>query len=73
MNPDQLCVKELAAALQVSTRYVYEMRRCGFPMEGRHHMNQTATVTAAVQWIENNDFRMVRCCGVVQKGSNLVS
>ena len=63
----RLCVKELADGLGVSTRFVYEMRRCGFVMEGVH---QAATLKSAVDWIKANDFRMVRGVGRVQKGSN---
>jgi hypothetical protein len=70
MNPNEkLCVKSLAFELGVSSRYVYEMRRCGFVMEGRRKDNQTATVKEAVVWIEQNDFKMVDGVGKVQKSA----
>jgi len=64
---EKLCVKGIAFSLGVSTRYVYEMRRCGFPMHGIH---QAATLKEAVAWIEASDFRMVRGIGRVQKSAN---
>lgn len=63
---DKLCVKELANALQVSTKFVYQMRACGFEMAGREHQNnQTASTAAAAAWIQRHDFRIVRGKGVV--------
>lgn len=59
---EKLVVKELADSLGVSTRFIYQMRRCGFPMHGHTKDNQTATTTEAVRWIEANDFRL--CNGV---------
>jgi hypothetical protein len=59
---EKLCVKGLASSLGVSVRYVYEMRRCGFHMEGRSKDNQTATNRQAVDWITENDFKI--CDGV---------
>ena len=46
---DLLTCKELAAALKRSTRYVYEMKRAGFPMPGKR-----ATLAAALKWLETN-------------------
>lgn len=66
---EKLCVKGLAFSLGVSVRYVYEMRRCGFTMEGRRKDNQTATLKEAVQWIVENDFKMVDGVGRVQKSA----
>jgi hypothetical protein len=68
-DPEKLCVKELADALEVSTRYVYQMRACGFVMEGFRPHGQTTTVKTAVEWIEKNDFRVVRGVGRVFKDS----
>jgi|GEM_PF-6674919 len=64
-DPEKLCVKALAFELGLSTRFVYEMRRCGFAMEGRSKDNQTATLKQAVDWILENDFRMVDGFGVL--------
>jgi hypothetical protein len=50
-DPEKLCVKELAAALQVSTKYVYQMRARGFEMQGVKRSCRTATVAAAEAWI----------------------
>lgn len=66
---DRLCVKELAAALQVGTTFVYQMRACGFQMNGRFRHEQTATVQEAIQWVRDNDFRLVNGRGVT-KGDN---
>lgn len=60
----QLQVKELAAALDVSVRYVYEMRRCGFQMHGENNYCQTATVAAAKKWILENGFRIISGVGI---------
>ena len=71
MSDEKQCVKGLAFDLGVSVRYVYEMRRCGFTMEGLKRCNQTATTRQAVAWIEENDFRMIDGKGlVVQKSAN---
>lgn len=69
LTEEKLCVKGLAFSLGVSTRYVYEMRRCGFAMEGRRKDNQTATTKEAVKWIEEQDFKMVDGVGRVQKSA----
>jgi len=61
-----LVVKELAVSLGVSTRFVYEMRRCGFPMRGETKDNQTATLREAVDWIEREGFRMVNGVGMTK-------
>ena len=55
---ERLTVKELADALGVSQRYIYQMRRCGFQMDGLKRDSQTTTLLAAVVWIVKNDFRM---------------
>jgi hypothetical protein len=68
-DAEELQVKELAAALDVSTRYVYEMRRLGFSMHGKNNYQQTATIVEARQWIEANHFRMVKCVGIIGAGS----
>ena len=65
---DRLCVKELAAAMQVGTHFVYQMRAHGFKMDGLRG-NQTATVAEAVGWIKENDFRLVHGRGVTRKKS----
>jgi hypothetical protein len=44
-------VKELAAKLKRSERYVWWMRRRGFPMPG-----DRATLTAAIVWLAKNPF-----------------
>ena len=67
---EKLCAKELAAALGVSTRYVYAMRSCGFPMAGLKRHNRTATVTAAVAWIKANDFHLAHGKGVTRQMTN---
>lgn len=70
MKPDEkLVVKELATALQVSCRYVYEMRRCGFAMAGPARDNQTATCQNAVEWIRENDFRIINGYGAIAKSA----
>lgn len=72
MNPTEeqkLCVKELASSLGVSTRYVYEMRRCGFTMEGLLKINRTSTAKEAAKWVIENDFRIVDGFGRI--GNNL--
>jgi hypothetical protein len=67
MNTDEkLCVKQLADALQVSPRYVHEMRRCGFVMTGVKRCNQTSTAQKAVAWIEANDFRIINGLGFIR-------
>jgi len=65
-HQERLCVKELAATMEVSTHFVYQMRACGFRMErpdGRR-ANRTATLAEAVRWIHENDFRLVQGRGV---------
>lgn len=59
MKPPQLTVKELAAELEVGVRFIYEMRRCGFPMYGTGYHNQTTSRAEAVQWLLENNFRMI--------------
>ncbi len=49
-----LSVKELAAALSRSERYVYYMCAKGFPMDGGR-----ATLSAALRWLRRNP----RPCG----------
>ncbi|HEX7652548.1 MAG TPA: hypothetical protein VF607_03515 [Verrucomicrobiae bacterium] len=62
----ELCVKELAHEMKVSTRYVYEMRRCGFRMRGQRPRakNKTTTVAEAIKWIKAHDFTMASGKGV---------
>lgn len=64
---EKLVVKQLADSLGVSTRFVYEMRRCGFAMHGQTKDNQTCTVREAVGWIERQDFRMVNGVGLTKE------
>ena len=65
-NPDcGLRVKELAESLQVSRRFIYQMRARGFPMQGDNHYGQTATVQEAQDWINANNFRLVKGVGVI--------
>ena len=64
---EKLCVKELAAGLGVSAQYVYQMRACGFVMEGLKRYNRTSTVEAAVAWVRENDFRLVQGKGKVER------
>lgn len=72
---EKMCVKELAFSLGVSVRYVYEMRRCGFKMDGCANRNQTATIKQAVDWMTENDFKMIHGAGITNGeqtlGSNL--
>ena len=62
---EKLCVKELADKLGISVRYVYEMRRCGFKMDGAGRFNQTTSKQRALAWIEENDFHMIDGAGIV--------
>ena len=69
MNPtpeQPLVVQELALALGVSVRYVYEMRRCDFPMR-RQQIKQMATVREAMDWIRQNEFKIRGGYGVMGK------
>lgn len=59
-----LVVKELADCLGVGKHYVYQMRRCGFKMHGETKDNQTATLSEAVAWIEQHDFRLANGIGL---------
>lgn len=59
-----LNVKELAAALGVSAHYVYQMRACGFEMDGLLRMNRKATVNRAVRWIRRKGFRLMNGRGI---------
>ena len=68
-DDERLSAKELAAGLGVSIRYVYEMRRCGFAMNGRRRFHQTASLDAAKRWVEKNDFQMVRGFGECRGGT----
>ncbi len=68
MNPDeQLCVKALAAEMRVSTRFIYQMRACGFKMDGPFRRAQTASVRQAAKWIRARDFRLLNGTGVIGK------
>ena len=66
---ERLVVKELADAMHVSTRYVYEMRRCGFRMDGVRFHNKTATLIDGVAWVIRTNFRIVDGVGVVDAPS----
>lgn len=59
-----LNVKELAAALGVSAHYVYQMRACGFEMDGLLRTNRKATVNRAVRWIRRKGFRLMNGKGI---------
>jgi hypothetical protein len=61
----KLVAKELASALGVSIRYVYEMRKCGFQMVGEINYNQETTLKDARFWIHSNNFRIIRGVGRV--------
>jgi hypothetical protein len=62
---EPLSVKELAASLDVSLRFVYQMRACGFLMRGHTRHRQAATLEEARAWIKENDFRLVKSFGVI--------
>jgi hypothetical protein len=62
---EPLSVKQLAASLGVSPRFVYQMRACGFPMRGETRHRQSATAEEARAWIKANNFRLIRSVGVV--------
>ncbi|HUA64330.1 MAG TPA: hypothetical protein VME24_00680 [Alphaproteobacteria bacterium] len=61
-----LFVKELAAALGVSLRFIYQMRACGFSMHGDTRYRQMATVEEARAWIKANNFRLNKSFGVTE-------
>jgi hypothetical protein len=60
-----LSVKQLAASLGVSPRFIYQMRACGFPMNGDTLNRQAATLDEARAWIKTHNFRLVRGEGIV--------
>ncbi|HEV2320688.1 MAG TPA: hypothetical protein VGV18_13105 [Verrucomicrobiae bacterium] len=62
-----LLVKELAASLGVSPRFVYQMRACGFPMRGDTRLRQAATLEEARAWIKANGFRLSSSVGIVER------
>jgi hypothetical protein len=62
---EPLPVKQLAASLGVSLRFVYQMRARGFPMRGGTRHRQAATPEEARAWIEANDFRLINSVGVI--------
>ena len=68
---EAFCVKGLAEALGVSATYVYQMRACGFVMNGVRRSGQTATVKAATEWIQRTGFRMVNGRGCAGEASNI--
>lgn len=68
MKSDALVVKELAWELGVSDHYVYQMRHCGFKMDGDRRCNQTAKLRHARAWIYEHEFRLVDSLGVVGAG-----
>lgn len=61
---EPLTVKQLAASIGVSPRFVYQMRLCGFPMSGDTHNRQMATLEEARAWIKANNFRLIKSVGV---------
>ncbi len=65
-SASNLTIKELAPCLGVSRHYVYQMRACGFVMEGVKHSNQTTTVEAALHWIKETQFRLHDGRGVIK-------
>ncbi|HEV2455536.1 MAG TPA: hypothetical protein VGY98_14825 [Verrucomicrobiae bacterium] len=68
--PDEpLLVKQLAAALGVSLRFVYQMRACGFRMRGHTRRRQMATLKQARAWIKTRQFRLVNSVGLIDKKS----
>lgn len=62
---EPLSVKQLAASLGVSLRFVYQMRARGFPMYGDTRQRQAATPEEARAWIKENNFRLVKSFGVI--------
>ena len=64
-NNEKLCVKELAASLSVSVKFVYQMRARGFQMTGIKRNNRLASTNSAVAWIVKSNFRLVHGIGVV--------
>lgn len=74
MPPAQpLLTKELAVALGVSPRFIYQMRACGFPMHGATRRRQMATVEDARDWIRANNFRLLDGKGVTDPGRAVVA
>ena len=65
-----LLVKELATSLGVSTRFIYQMRACGFPMRGDTRYRQKATLEDARAWIEDNNFRLKDGVGVTDAANH---
>lgn len=65
--PSDLRVKELAPAIGKTVRYVYEMRRCGFRMNGCGRYNQECTVKEAKDWILKTGFRIIHGRGGFRK------
>ena len=66
----KLCPKQLATELWRSTKFVYEMKRCGFPMDWNFQLHGfEATIDQARAWIKKTGFRLVNGKGVL-KGSN---
>jgi hypothetical protein len=63
----RLLVKELAASLGVSPRFVYQMRACGFPMRGDSRLRQAATLEEARAWIKAHNFRLSSSIGIIDK------
>ena len=61
------CPKQLAAQLWRSVNYVYEMKRCGFPMDWNFKFHCfEATIDQARAWIKKTGFRLVKGKGVVK-------
>lgn len=65
MNDSPLCVKQLAAALDRHTSFVYAMRAAGFVMKWNAELRcQAATVAEAKTWLQATGFRVIRGRGV---------
>lgn len=58
-------MKQLAGALGVGSHYVYQMRRCGFPMARRPEGGREASLDFAREWIANSGFHLHRSRGAV--------
>jgi hypothetical protein len=59
-----LLTNELAVALGVSFRFIYQMRARGFLMRGDTRRRQMATLEQARAWIRANNFRLHDGIGV---------
>ncbi|MGH7941193.1 MAG: hypothetical protein ACREFR_09000 [Limisphaerales bacterium] len=68
-----LLVKELADALGVSPRFVYQMRARGFPMRGYSRQRQGATLEEARDWINAHGFRLSHGVGIIDSAGTAVA